>query len=143
MSAPSRPGDGAGQPKPADDSVRSPFSREVENLIAGWKGLPPDTSRSRRRGTTGIDEAIRRALKGLHIGTEGPLDQLAQRWPAIVGTLLAGRSHPLSIQGTKLMVAAANPVSRSELMMLSRKIVQEVRQIPGCEQVRELHLRAG
>lgn len=119
------------------------FSRTVENLIAEWRGLPPDLSRSKGRGTKELPELIQSVLQSWHVGTNGPLDLLANRWIEIAGPTLAGRSHPLAIKGDSLLVAASNAVIRNELQLQSRKILAAVRTVPGCEGVKSLHLRAG
>lgn len=120
------------------------FSRSVENLIAGLRKLPANPSRSRERKTHPLGESIDRLLQKYQIGPEAPEHVIRARWHEVVGNANAAYSHPVRFdKNNKLLVLISHAVVRDELRLLEPVILQRVRQLPGCERVSGLTLRAG
>lgn len=120
------------------------FSRDIQNLIADLRGVPGDRSRSYARKTHPLGESIDRLLQKYQIGPEAPEHVLRARWHEVVGNANAAYSHPVRFdKGNKLLVLVSHAVVRDELRVLEPVILQRVRQLPGCERVSALTLRAG
>ena len=121
------------------------FSRPIENLIADLRGLPGDQSRSKKRQEQPLGTAIDKLLHKYHIGKDAPDHTIRQHWAEIVGNANAAYSHPVKIDGKtgKLLVQVTHAVVRDELRLLETILLQRVRQLPDCERVTGLTLRAG
>jgi hypothetical protein len=57
------------------------FSREVENLIAGFRGLPEDGSRSKRRKTVELTALIDELLVKYRISHDSLEHSIREKWP--------------------------------------------------------------
>ncbi|MBK8476754.1 MAG: DUF721 domain-containing protein [Opitutaceae bacterium] len=121
------------------------FSRPIENLIAELRGLPADQSRSKRRHEQPLGSAIDKLLHKYHIGADAPDHTIRKHWPEIVGNANAAYSHPVKIDGKtgKLLVMVSHAVVRDELRLLETILMQRVRQLPDCDKVTGLTIRAG
>jgi len=132
--------------KPADQgplaNPNPPFPRKVENLIASFRGLPENNSRSRDRGVREIAPIIDQLLSKFQIGRSSPEEKLREKWPDIVGAANATYSHPLQIaKGGKLHVLITHAVVRSELQLHTDEIIARAKALPGCEGIKRLVLR--
>jgi predicted nucleic acid-binding Zn ribbon protein len=120
------------------------FSRNVENLIAELRGVPRDTSRSRKRREHPLGESIDKLLRKYHIGVDAPDHTIREHWAEIVGAANAAYSHPVKIgQDGRLLVLTSHAVVRDELRLLEPVLLQRVRQLHSCEHVCGLIVRAG
>lgn len=120
------------------------FSRDIQNLIADLRGVPGNRSRSRERKTQPLSDSIDRLLQKYQIGPEAPEHVIRARWHEVVGNANAGYSHPVRFdKNNKLLVLISHAVVRDELRILEPVILQRIRQLPGCERVTGLTLRAG
>lgn len=120
------------------------FSREIENLIASLRGLPNDDARTKRRREQPLGAAIDQLLRKYHIGEDAPDHTVRQHWAEIVGSANAAYSHPVKIDTKdRLLVLVSHAVVRDEIRLLETIVLQRVRQLPGCEKVTGLVLRAG
>ncbi len=121
-----------------------PFPRKVENMIANFRGLPENVSRSRDRGVRELASIIDQLLSKFQIGRSSPEEKLRERWSEIVGEANAAYSHPLQIApGGKLHVLTSHAVVRSELQLHSDEIIGRAKALPGCEGIKRLVLRHG
>ncbi len=121
-----------------------PFDRHAENCIAALRGLPPDKRRSILRPACSMDSLIEAVLEKHHIGKPKPEDSIMSHWRAIVGENNAHRCSPVRLtrQGA-LLIAAANPVLRRELLFQKNRILQTVRSLPGCENISSVRFQPG
>jgi hypothetical protein len=121
------------------------FPRAVENLIAGFRGLPEDRGRSRRHATRPLAEVLEEQLVKHRLGRSTLEHTLRERWSELVGGANATYSHPVAIDrgGRALVVLVSHAVVRNELFLHRAEILQKIRQVPGCTGLKELHLRAG
>lgn len=123
---------------------RVPFPRHIENLIASFRGMPADRSRSQPRETLPIGKLIPDLLEKHRIGLPTREDTIAQNWPGIVGPANAGFVHLMKIErNRRVYVAVTNPIVRQELFFHRKLILDRIRALPGCKDLRELVLRAG
>jgi hypothetical protein len=120
------------------------FRREVENLIADFRGLPIDPSRSRLRSTRGLGDLMEQILHKYRIGMATPEDAIRQAWHEIVGEGNATFCHPLRIDRERtLVIGVSNPVVRQELIFHRAMILERIRAIPAAHHISDLTIRSG
>ncbi|HEX2862311.1 MAG TPA: DUF721 domain-containing protein [Lacunisphaera sp.] len=118
------------------------FSREVENLIAGLRGLPTDTGRSKRRKTVELGSLIDELLIKHRISHDSIEHSIRDKWAGLVGVANATYSHPLAVERNLLVVLVSHAVVRNELFHHRESIVEKLRKLPGCDHLRGLTLRS-
>lgn len=127
-----------------DPKKRAPFSRAAEKTIAEFRRIhPAEPARMRRRPTRDLAEVLEEVRVHHRIGRDAPEDAVRNAWSDVVGTANAAYSHPLRIEGRRLIVQATHSVVRNELFHHRREIIERVKKLPGCDAVSDLHLRAG
>lgn len=119
------------------------FSRAVENLIAGLRELPEDTSRSKRRKATELATVIDELLIKYRVSHDSLEHSIREQWPALVGVANATYSHPVVVERGQLLVLVSHAVVRNELFMHRLSILAKLKKLPGCAGIRGLTLRAG
>lgn len=121
-----------------------PFPRHIENLIAAFRGLPPDRSRSRLRETRPMADLVSGVLEEYRIGMPSREETIMKNWPAIVGASNTGFVHLLKIENDRrALIAVTNPIVRQELFFHRKLILERIQALPGCRDIREIVLRAG
>ena len=118
------------------------FSREIENLIAGFRALPEDEARSRRRPTVELGPLIDELLVKYRISHDSLEHSIREKWPELVGVANATYSHPLVVERNLLVVLVSHAVVRNELFMHREGILAKLRQLPGCSAIKGLALRS-
>jgi hypothetical protein len=118
------------------------FSRAVENLIAGFRGLPTDEGRSKRRKTIGLSSLIDELLVKHRISHDSLEHSIREQWSELVGVANATYSHPLTVERNLLIVLVSHAVVRNELFMHRESVVEKLRKLPGCDHIRGLALRS-
>ncbi|MES2694258.1 MAG: DUF721 domain-containing protein [Verrucomicrobiota bacterium] len=120
------------------------FSKIAEELVGDLRGLAPeDPARSKKRPTRPLAELIEELLQKNQIGRSSPEQLIRERWVEIVGAANASYSHPARIERNRLIVLAAHSVVRNELFHHREAIVERIRKLQGCGDVKALNLRAG
>lgn len=119
------------------------FSREVENLIAGLRGLPEDRGRSRRRKTADLGGIIDELLVKYRISHDSLEHSIREKWPELVGVPNSTYSHPVVVERGLLLVLVSHAVVRNELFQHRKSILEKLRKLPGCGSIRGLTLRSG
>ncbi len=119
-----------------------PFSRAVENLIADLRDLPGDRRRSRSRKTTELAGLIVELLVKYRISHDSIEHSIRDQWRELVGVANATYSHPLAVERNLLVVLVSHAVVRNELFLLRDMILQKIRKLPGCAEIKGLALRA-
>jgi hypothetical protein len=120
------------------------LSKLAEQLVGDLRGVASeDPPRSRPRPTQPLSAVVAQLVTKHHIGGESAEQRIRDRWPEIVGTANASYSHAANIERNRLVVLASHAVVRNELFLHRDKILQRIREIPGCSQVKSLLLRAG
>jgi hypothetical protein len=118
------------------------FSRAVENMIAGFRALPEDPGRSRRRPTVDLASLIDELLVKYRISHDSVEHSIRDKWASLVGVANATYSHPLAVERNLLVVLVSHAVVRNELFMHRETIVEKLRKLPGCDHIRGLVLRS-
>ena len=119
------------------------FSRAVENLIAGFRDLPEDQGRSRRRATVNLTALIDELLVKYRISHDSLEHSIREKWPELVGIANASYSHPVVVEKGLLVVLVSHAVVRNELFMHKDSILAKLRKVPGCTAIKGLALRTG
>jgi hypothetical protein len=118
------------------------FSRSIENLIAGFRALPEDQGRSRRRPTVDLGKLVDELLVKHRISHDSLEHSIREKWPEIVGIANASYSHPLVVEKSLLVVLVSHAVVRNELFMHKAAIMEKLRLLPGCGTIKGLALRS-
>lgn len=119
------------------------FSREIENLVAAFRELPADASRSRRRPVIDLGGMIDELLVKHRISHDSLEHSIREKWRELVGTANAAYSHPVVVERGLLLVLVSHSVVRQELYHHKPAILERLRQLPGCAAIKGLILRAG
>lgn len=121
------------------------FSKGAERLIGDFRHVPfREPRRMRRRPTQPMGPLIEALLVKYQIGRHSREQTIRDHWPDIVGTANAAYSHPVRIDPRGgLLVLVSHSVVRSELMLHRAALLKKIRQLPGCDQVKTLHLAVG
>ena len=119
------------------------FSREVENLIAGFRDLPTDEARSKRRKTVDLATLVDELLVKYRISHDSLEHSIREKWAELVGVANASYSHPLVVEKKLLVVLVSHAVVRNELFQHKELILAKLRQLPGCADIKGLALRNG
>lgn len=119
------------------------FSRAVENLIADIRDLPQDTSRSKKRRPTELTTVIDELLVKYRISHDSVEHSIREQWAGLVGVANASYSHPLTVEKKLLVVLVSHAVVRNELFMHKDAILEKLRKLPGCGEIKGLALRSG
>ena len=118
------------------------FSRAIENLIAGFRALPEDEGRSRRRPTVDLGKLVDELLVKHRISHDSLEHSIRDKWPELVGVANASYSHPLAVEKSLLVVLVSHAVVRNELFMHKAAILEKLRQLPGCGGIKGLAPRS-
>lgn len=120
------------------------FSKLAEELVGDLRRLPTgDPKKSRKRPTVALAALIEELLQKNQIGRSSPEQTIRENWREIVGAANATYSHPVRIERNRLLVIASHSVVRNELFHHREGIVERIRKLPGCTDVKALNLRAG
>jgi Dna[CI] antecedent, DciA len=125
------------------ESEPKEFSRAVENLIADLRGLPEDQKRSRRRPVTDIGALIDSLLVKHRISHDSLEHSIREKWAELVGPANAAYSNPVVVERGQLLVLVSHAVVRNELFHHRLMILDKLKKLPGCAEIRGLVLRAG
>jgi Dna[CI] antecedent, DciA len=119
------------------------FSRAVENLIAGFRAVPEDKSRSKRRKPTDLAALVDGLLVKYRISHDSLEHSIREKWPELVGVAHASYSHPVTVERGLLVVLVSHAVVRNELFLHRQAILEKLRQLPGCAEIKGIALRSG
>ena len=119
------------------------FSRAVENLIAGFRVLPEDSSRSKRRTPTDLTALVDELLIKYRISHDSLEHSIREKWVEFVGVANASYSHPVVVEKGLLVVLVSHAVVRNELFLHRQSILEKLRKVPGCTAIKGLALRTG
>ena len=121
------------------------FPRHVENLIATFRGLPPNRSRARdRAGINTMGSLVDNCIDRYQIGQDTAEEIILSNWPRIVGKVYARRCKPERIDRSgALIIAVTNTTLRRELQFMEDRILTATRSLEGCEKVTSIGFKAG
>src|SRR5450432_4484902 len=111
------------------------FSRGIENLIATFRALPEDASRSKRRPTVSLAELVDGLLVKYRISHDSLEHSIREKWPELVGVANASYSHPVVVERGLLVVLVSHSVVRNELFLHRESVLAKIKLLPGCAEI--------
>ena len=111
-----------------EDALTPSHFEDVQTFVKGYRAA-------------GANLTVLRTTTGTAQGVAIALDKA--RWPEIVGAANASYSHPARIERNQLIVLAAHSVVRNELFLHRQSILEKLKKLPGCADIKGLALRAG
>ena len=123
----------------------SAFSKLAEELIGDFRGVPcEEPRRQKKRPTKDLSVLVEQILQKHQIGRDAPEHTIRARWSEVVGPANAAYAHAVQIDPRgRLLVLVSHSVVRNELFHHRKTIVERLRQLPGCDHVKDLLLRSG
>lgn len=119
------------------------FSKNTEDLIADFRGLPRTVTHASRRDPTPLDSLLVVLKEQYKLEQPSPEKSLVENWTQIFGPSLAGRCNPVRIKdGRRLIIAVTNQTLRSELQFQKRNILKRIQSLEQCKQIDELVIRS-
>lgn len=119
------------------------FSRAIENLIAGFRAVPEDPSRSKRRKSVDLGSLVDELLVKYRISHDSLEHSIRAKWSELVGVANASYSHPVIVERNQLVVLVSHAVVRNELFHHRLTILQKLKKLPGCAEIKGIALRVG
>jgi hypothetical protein len=120
------------------------FSKLAEELIGDFRGVDSKEPRRQvKRATRPLAELVEEMMVKHHIGRPSVEDTIREHWTQLVGAANAAYSHAVRVEGRRLVVIASHAVVRNEIFHHREEIVQRLRQLKGCEDIKSLNIRAG
>ena len=120
------------------------FSKLAEELVGDLRGVPfMEPRRQVKRPTQPLAGLIEDLMVKHQVGRPSAEQTIRDHWAELVGAPNAVYAHAVRIDKSKLMVLVSHAVVRTELFHHRAEIVKRIRQLPGCEGVKALDLRAG
>ena len=117
------------------------FSKNTEDLIADFRGLPRTVSGSSRRHPVPLDRILSVLKERYKLEEPSPERSLVENWATIFGKL-AGRCNPIRIKDEHiLMISVTNQTLRSELQFQKRAILKRVQKLEHCAGIDDLVIR--
>ena len=118
------------------------FSKQVEDIIADFRGLPRTMTESSKQAPRPLDSVLELLKEKYKLEKPSAERTLVEHWYEIFGNL-AGRCNPVSIKDERILViSVANQTLRSELQFRKRAVLEKIRALPHCETITELVIRA-
>ena len=118
------------------------FSKQVEDIIADFRGLPRTITESERRKPVLLDTVLERVKEKYKLEKPSPERSIIENWSGIFGKL-AGRCNPLSLKEDKvLIVSVANQTLRAELQFRKPALLKKIQSLPHCATISEILFRA-
>ena len=120
------------------------FSKLAEELVADLRGISSEEpKRAKQRATQPLSAVVEQLMQKHQIGRSSPEQTIRDHWAEVVGASNASYSHPVTIERARLLVLTSHGVVRNELFMHRDEIVERIRKLPGCGEVKSIHLRNG
>ena len=120
------------------------FSKLAEELVGDLRGVPFEEPRRQvKRPAKPLAGLIEDLMVKHQIGRPSAENTIRDHWVELVGAANAVYSHAVRLERKQLVVMASHSVVRSELFHHREEIVQRIHQLPGCEGVKSLNIRAG
>jgi hypothetical protein len=117
------------------------FSKNTEDIIADFRGLPRTATFSSKRPPVPLDNILVLLKEKYQLEQPSAERTMVEHWGEIFGSL-AGRCNPVRIKDSRtLVISVTNQTLRSELQFRKRTILKTIQALPHCKGVRELVIR--
>ena len=119
------------------------FPKNIEDVIADFRGLPRTVSTSSRREPALLDSILVVLQEQYKLEKPSPERSLVENWEKIFGARLCERCHPVRIKDEHtLIVSVTNQTLRSELQFIKRSVLKKVQSLEHCSKIKELVIRS-
>jgi len=118
------------------------FSKNIEDVIADFRGLPHTVSASSRREPTSLDSIMVVLQEKYKLEKPSPERILVENWEQVFGKL-AGRCNPVRIKDdTTLIISVNNQTLRSELQFMKRSFLKKIKALEHCSKITDIVIRS-
>jgi hypothetical protein len=117
------------------------FSKNNEDIIADFRGLPRTVSAASRRVPLPLDNLLVVLKEKYKLEQPSPERELVENWEMIFGKL-AGRCNPIRIKETTLIISVTNQTLRAELQFQKQAILSKIRTLEQCKEIKDLVIRS-
>lgn len=119
------------------------FSKNIEDVIADFRGLPHTVTASSRREPTPLDNILVILQEKYKLEKPSPERTLVENWEKIFGPSMCERCHPVRIKDENtLVVSVTNQTLRSELQFMKRSVLKKIQKLEYCSDIKELVIRS-
>jgi hypothetical protein len=119
------------------------FSKNIEDVIADFRGLPRTASASSKKPPIPLDSLLVVLNEQYQLEKPSAERVLVENWTAIFGAGLAGRCNPVRIKdGHTLIVSVANQTLRSELQFRKNAVLKKIHTLEHCSEIRDIVIRS-
>jgi hypothetical protein len=119
------------------------FTKNIEDVIADFRGLPRTVSSSSRREPFALDSLLTVLQEKYKLEQPSPERTLVENWERVFGPSLSGRCHPVRIKDdTTLVISVTNQTLRAELQFQKRAIIKRIQALEHCKTIKELIIRS-
>jgi hypothetical protein len=101
-----------------------------------WRPLPGDGPAPARVG-----QVLDRTLRTMGTPSVAGVEVIFERWDDVVGGAMAGRTHPLRIDGDALIVSCDEPAIATHVRFLQAELIERLRQLSGDRRVARIEVR--
>jgi hypothetical protein len=123
--------------------AREKFGRKIRNLIAAFRGLPPDESKSFLKNARPIGDAVMILMKKITAVKVTAECEIHDNWARIVGNDFERRCHPVKILNSDILVIhSASAVIRCELQIKKSEILRNIHHFPHCKKISDIRFIA-
>ncbi|MGZ0654152.1 DUF721 domain-containing protein [Coraliomargarita sp. W4R53] len=119
------------------------FSKNTEDIIANFRGLPHTVSAAARREPATLDSILLILQEKYKLEKPSPERTLVDNWEKIFGPSLCERCHPVRILNEHtLVVSVTNQTLRSELQFMKRSVLKKIQTLEHCGDIKDLVIRS-
>ena len=96
---------------------------------------------SDRREPRPVGESLDRLTRSLSGVGAQPLASVFTEWPKVVGDTLAAHCRPVSLDGTRLVIAVDEPAWATQVRYLETELIARVAEVVGGPPVQAIEVR--
>ncbi len=94
-------------------------------------------------GPQRIGDALDAVMRGLGAPEASGVHLVFDRWAEVVGEALAARTHPLKMDGSRLVLAVDEPAIATHVRFLQPELLARLEDLLGAGRVTAIDLRVG
>ncbi len=118
------------------------FSKNIEDIIADFRGLPHTVTTSSRHDPAPLDSILMVLQEKYKLEQPSPERTLVENWEQVFGKL-AGRCNPVRIKDdTTLIISVNNQTLRSELQFMKRSFLKKIQALEHCSKITDIVIRS-
>lgn len=119
------------------------FSKNIEDVIADFRGLPRTVTAASRREPMPLDNLLVVLQEKYKLEKPSPERTLVENWEGIFGASLSGRCNPVRIKDDHtLIVSVTNQTLRSELQFMKRSVLKKIQKLEHCSEITDIVIRS-